>query len=584
MEVLDTLATDRPLAAAALRTAGPQEFLGPAVRHLAALGAAPSSATVRRGPGRLGVAVPGLGTVGADVRWADVLPDQDAADEATTQAVCGTMAVHGRRDGTPRGLGVDYSAVCASVLTVQGVLAALLGRARGGTRITHVTCSADRAALLTASQYLAAAGAPEEEAVPLRPGGPPFTSADGVRFELESLEPDPWARFWRGLGAPGDAVRAGWAPFQFRYATACAALPDALHAAARSASWERIRREAARSGAGVCALGTPLAEATAAPWTFRTHGPDACAHPAAPPGGDGLPLSGLTVLEAGRRVQAPMAAHLLGLLGADVVRVEPPGGDPLRGMPPCCGGVSARWLALNRGKRAVRIDVKSPAGQAELRELASGADVFLHNWAPGKAEEFSLDAASLARVNPALVYLHTSGWAGRLPAAPIGTDFMVQARTGLGTLLRPEDEPPAPSLMTLVDVLGGLLGAQAALAALLLRERTGRGVRAESSLLGAAETITAASGHGRRPAGFRRPLRAADGWVALGDGTCAVPRAVPVGELASGQAVRLLRERGLTAAVVSTDLARLPHDPRLRGALTDVGHGAVAVPTPWRFR
>ncbi|MBY8886126.1 CoA transferase [Streptomyces sp. PTM05] len=584
MAVLDPLTTDRPLDAATLRIAGPGPLTGPAARHLAALGTTCTSSDVRRGTGLLALEVPGLGAVEADVRWADVLPREDAADEATTQAACGTMAVHGRRDGAPRGLAVDYSAVCASALAVQGMLAALLGLARGGARTEYVTCAADRAALLTASQYLAAAGAPEAEAVPQGPGGPPFVSADGVRFELESLEPGPWAGFWRELGAPREAIGAGWQPFQFRYATACAPLPGALHTTTRSATWDRIREAARRSGAQVCALAGPCDAGTSAPWTFRAHERPAptCATP--PVTGAGLPLSGLTVLEAGRRVQAPMAAHLLRLLGADVVRIEPPGGDPLRGMPPCCGEVSARWLALNRGKRAIQADVKSAAGQAEVRELAFGADVFLHNWAPGKAEGFGLDAASLVRVNPQLVYLHTSGWAGRLAEAPVGTDFMVQARTGLGALVRPRDEPPAPSLMTLVDVLGGLLGTQAALAALLLRERTGRGVVAESSLLGAAETLVAAGGV-RRPAGFRRPLPTADGWVALSDASAAaVQHALPVREMATDQAVRLLRERGLTATEVTADLARLPRDPRLRGVLTHDAHGAVTVPSPWRFR
>src|SRR5690606_8959304 len=73
------------------------------------------------------------------------------------------------------------------------------------------------------------------------------------------------------------------------------------------------------------------------------------------------PLAGQTVLEAGRRIQAPPTAHLLGLLGAEVVRIEPPGGDPLRGMPPTCSGVPARWLALHPGRKAVEADIELAA-------------------------------------------------------------------------------------------------------------------------------------------------------------------------------------------------------------------------------
>ncbi len=277
------------------------------------------------------------------------------------------------------------------------------------------------------------------------------------------------------------------------------------------------------------------------------------------------------MLEAGRRIQAPLAAHLLGLLGADVIRIEPPGGDPLRGMPPACSGVSARWLALNRGKQAAEVDIKAPAGRRLLREMAAEADVFLHNWAPGKAAELGLDADDFASVNPALVYAYTSGWAGRLSDAPMGTDFMVQARTGVGEAVRPDGETPAPSLMTLLDVLGGLLGTEAVLAGLLLRERTGHGVRVGSSLLGAADTLTtpflgrAARGEGpRRPAGFRRPLPTADGWVAPSDTCAAAAAAYDLRDLPTDDALRQLRAHGLTATRVTTDLVRTARRPALR--------------------
>ncbi|MFF8788726.1 CoA transferase [Streptomyces sp. NPDC015125] len=607
----------RPLEEVDVQVSGPAALTAPALAHLRSLGACtPETPAARTGPARFTATGHGLGEVTAYTAWADVLPEADAADEATVQAATGMMQVHGRRDGAPRGLAVDYAATCASVLTVQGLLAALLGRARGGGGATDLATGADRAALLTISQYAAAANAPEGEAVTPAPGGPPFTAAGGTRFELEALEPAPWARFWRALGAPEQAIRAGWPAFQFRYATACAPLPEELHRTARTASWTRIREAAASSGAEVCALHT-LAEraaeaAPAAPWTLASS-PGAGTPPASGSLSSGslssgpfssgsfssgalsfgaLPLSGLTVLEAGRRIQAPLAAHLLGLLGADVVRIEPPGGDPLRGMPPCASGVSARWLALNRGKRAVEVDIKSAVGQAELRELAAGADVFLHNWAPGKAEQFGLGAGHLAPVNPRLVYAYTSGWAGRLPDAPMGTDFMVQARTAVGEAARPADEPPAPSLMTLIDVLGGLVGAEAVLAGLLLRERTGHGVRVESSLLGAAETLTApavrraAAGRApRRPAGFRRPLATADGWLAPADDSSrtACAESARLRELSSDRAVAALREQGRSATAVTTDLGALPEDPRLRGAFTRDSHGSLVVPSPWRF-
>ncbi|WP_241227819.1 CoA transferase, partial [Ralstonia solanacearum] len=101
---------------------------------------------------------------------------------------------------------------------------------------------------------------------------------------------------------------------------------------------------------------------------------------------------------------------LLALLGASVVRIEPPGGDPLRGMPPLAGDVSARFDALNRLKTVREIDITTAHGRAEIHALVSEADVFLHNWAPGKAAALQLDSADLRRVNPALIYAYAGGW------------------------------------------------------------------------------------------------------------------------------------------------------------------------------
>ncbi|AWZ04326.1 MULTISPECIES: CoA transferase [unclassified Streptomyces] len=629
--------TARPLDGLHFTASGPAALTGPVAEHLRLLGAAAGTGPAARegdragritlggsgsgigsGSGSGGGSGSGFGgsaTATAAIAWsaapdgsADTLSGRAVTDEATAQAATGIMAVHGRRDGEPRGLAVDYALGAAAVLTTQGLLAGLLAQARGGSS-AGVDTYVDRAGLLVVSQYLAATGADEGEAAELAAGGPPFTAADGTLFELETLDPGAWAGFWRALDAPADAIRAGWRPFQFRYATACAPFPDALHATTRAHGWQRIRDAAAASGAEVCRLRSLTERAAehdgAAPWTLAPYDsggglphavPAAVPHavPAAPR--PAKPLAGLTVLEAGRRIQAPLAAHLLGLLGADVVRIEPPGGDPLRGMPPACSGVSARWLALNRGKRAVEMDIKSPADRLRLRDLAADADVFLHNWAPGKAAELGLDHDDLAAANPALVYAYTGGWGtGRITDAPMGTDFMVQARTGVGEAARSEGEVPAPSLMTLLDVLGGLLGAEAVLAGLLLRERTGRGVRVDSSLLGAADVLTlpalrrARRGENpRRPAGFRTPLRTADGWIAPADadaGACAAAAAAHgLAGLPTEDALRALRGRGLHATAVTTDLADLHHDPRFGGSISRDAHGAPAVPDPWSFR
>jgi hypothetical protein len=413
------------------------------------------------------------------------------------------------------------------------------------------------------------AGADGPEAVDLAPGGPPFTSSDGIRFELDTLAPDTWAAFWTALGAPRSAMSASWRPFQFRYATATATIDLALHRTTRAHTFAAISSTGADTGMSICRLYTAREHARELadwsrggpllPWQLESGARPALPLPP-PPGTEGQPLTGLTVLEAGRRVQAPLAAHLLGLLGARVTRIEPPGGDPLRGMPPSCGDTSARWLALNRGKDAVEVDIKNAEGRDQLRALAGGADVFLHNWAPGKAEQLGLGSADLPGH---LVYTYTSAWGAHpVPDPPLGTDFMVQARTGMAELTRPADTEAAPSLMTLLDVFGGLLGAEATVAGLVRRSQSGVGVAVQSSLLDAAIQLFPTPKHtpARPRSGFRRPTGRHGRWSVTPDDPTAGPE-----------------------VAVTTDLAALLDDPRFTDVIGRDNHGAPALTRPWRF-
>jgi crotonobetainyl-CoA:carnitine CoA-transferase CaiB-like acyl-CoA transferase len=535
----------------------------------------------------IGPLLPGSGValeVTAEIDWAGPVTGGDVVDEVTAQAVCGVMHVHGRSRGEPSGMGIDYASTAARVLAGAGVLAGLVARARGGS-VEVVRTSVAQAALLTVSQYLAATSAEEDEVVPLTPGGPPFASSDGVWFEVDTLDPEVWRNFWVEAGAPAKLAGVAWRPFQFRYATATAALPPSLHDQTASLTYAELNALASRTGVSICPLTTLRQRADeldgTVPEPWQVHAMPGNYVPATSTG-IALPLAGMVVLEAGRRVQAPLAAHLLSLLGARVIRIEPPGGDPLRGMPPMCGDTSARWLALNRHKQAEQIDIKDAGGRDDLRDLVRNADVFLHNWAPGKAEQLGLGPEDLAAVRPGLVYAYTSGYAGRIENPPLGTDFMVQARTGLGEAIRPADQPPAPSLMALVDVLGGLLGAHAILGALLHRERTGQACQVESSLVAASDLLLADtfnSGCARRPAGFRRPLRTADGWCTAAD----LDHAEAVRELSTADAIALLAQHGQHSAPVTNDLAALPRDPRFTAVIQPDENGCPAVLTPWSF-
>ncbi|GHE09507.1 hypothetical protein GCM10010339_62000 [Streptomyces alanosinicus] len=546
------------------------------------------------------VADPEAHTVACDIDWAGPLP-LALSEERAVQAACGIMYVHGRAVGRPAPLAVDFASAVAGVLAAQGVSAALIARARGG-QVSGVRTSVSQAALLALTQYLAAATAPEEDPDPgmeASLGDCAFVSADGVRVELETLDAEQWLGFWQILGAPRDAVRRGWRPFQARFGTAVCPLPAALAESVRGVPFSVLG--AAAESAGVSLLPVrqePSRPAEVRPWTLTALPEAAAGLPGVGAPSTALPLAGLRVVESTRRVQGPLAGHVLRLLGADVVRIEPPGGEPMRGIPPLAQGCSARFSALNAGKAVIEADITTAPGRRAVREAVREADVFLHNWAPGKAARLGLDAEDLSRARPGLVYGWASGWGEALgPRPPLGTDYLVQAHSGLAAAIRPADEPPAPSLMTLTDVLGGLVSAQAVLAALLARLRTGQGRRADSSLHSAAATVP------RDPRRARwgvldRPLPTLDGHIWLGPEARAHPeritRALGAGSTAHPDALTasartrptadllpLLTATGTTVTPVCTDLADLAHDPRFAGA---IGAGAYACPlTPWEF-
>ncbi len=470
--------------------------------------------------------------------------DAGLVDERTVQAACGLMHVHGRRGGHALPIGIDYASIMAGVLAVQSVLAGLLARERG-LDVTQGETSVADAALLAVSQYLANATAPQDEedcAPAYRGEPPPFRSLEGVAFELEALDGDVWARFWAKLGVTGPLVGRAWRSFVFRYATADCALPDKLHVTTRSFLIQAIEAAADGSGASICVLrshaqriielGLDGGGYTAPVWTLT--GLASVAGGVGTTGVDnGLPLSGLRVIEAGRRIQAPLAGHLLRLLGARVTRIEPPGGDPLRWMAPLAGDTSARFRALNDAKEVMQVNIKDARQREELLNHAAQADVFLHNWAPGKAAQFGLDATDFADRNAAIVFAYASAWGDMLGEhPPLGTDFMVQAHAALAETLTPAGQEPAPALMTLLDIMGGLVAVEGILAALLRRQLTQQGQRVDTSLLAAATVLQAdvleAAAHdrehdrvkGRPPSGaLHRPVPAADGllWITVRD-------------------------------------------------------------------
>jgi crotonobetainyl-CoA:carnitine CoA-transferase CaiB-like acyl-CoA transferase len=227
------------------------------------------------------------------------------------------------------------------------------------------------------------------------------------------------------------------------------------------------------------------------------------------------PLSGVRVVELGQFVAGPAAACVLGDWGADVVKVESPrGGDPARGL--AALGLSAKDINFgmenfNRGKRSVALDLQKPAGRAALLRILAGADVLVSNWRPDALERARLDYASLAADLPRLVYAQVNGYGPRGPMRDTAAfDFAAYwARTGAQMSLGEPDEPPPAQRPAMGDAQVGFGLAGAICAALLQRERSGRGEHIHTSLYQAGMwmmsfDLSAALIHG---GGYRRTGR-----------------------------------------------------------------------------
>ncbi|MGA8681816.1 MAG: CoA transferase [Acidimicrobiales bacterium] len=202
-------------------------------------------------------------------------------------------------------------------------------------------------------------------------------------------------------------------------------------------------------------------------------------------GGKG-PLEGVLVADFSRVVAGPFATMLLGDLGADVIKVERPGaGDDTRGFgPPFVDGESSYYLSINRNKRGVAWDLGSEDGRRKARRLAERADVVVENFRPGTAARFGLGYDEIAAANPRVVYCSVSGFGTTGAGASMpGYDFLLQAVGGLMSVTGDDGGEPRKVGVAVVDVLTAQFAANAIIAALYERERSGSGQRVEVNLL-----------------------------------------------------------------------------------------------------
>ena len=218
------------------------------------------------------------------------------------------------------------------------------------------------------------------------------------------------------------------------------------------------------------------------------------------PGGDS-PLQGVRVVDLSRILAGPLATMVLADLGADVIKVERPGAgdDTRRWGPPFVGGDTAYFLSLNRNKRSIALDLQSSEGADVVRRITLGSDVLIENFRPGLMDRFGIGLESLRRDNPRLVTCSLTAFGandGERSSRP-GYDIIVQALSGLMSITGERDGEPTKVGVALLDVITGLYAAIGIQAALVERERTGRGRHVSVSLFDAsvAALVNQAANH-----------------------------------------------------------------------------------------
>lgn len=250
------------------------------------------------------------------------------------------------------------------------------------------------------------------------------------------------------------------------------------------------------------------------------------------------PLTGLRVIELARILAGPWAGQTLADLGADVIKVEAPEGDDTRRWgPPFIereGDRSAAYFhATNRGKRSITVDFRTPEGQQIVRDLIADADIVIENFKVGGLAKYGLDFASLAAVNPRLIYCSITGFGQTGPYAHrAGYDFIIQGMAGLMSVTGEADGQPQKVGVAVTDVFTGIYAATAILAAVHQRANTGVGQHIDMALMDVAAGIMAnqamnylATGTSPQKMGNAHPNLApyavfdcADGWIIIATG------------------------------------------------------------------
>ena len=292
------------------------------------------------------------------------------------------------------------------------------------------------------------------------------------------------------------------------------------------------------------------------------------------------PLAGLKVVELARILAGPWAGQILADLGAEVIKVEAPEGDDTRRWgPPFMdraiegGGrdrSAAYFHSANRGKKSVTADFRTPEGQQKVRDLVAGADILIENFKVGGLAKYGLDHASLAPLNPRLIYCSVTGFGQTGPYAHrAGYDYIIQGMSGLMSVTGEPSGQPQKVGVAVTDIFTGVYAATAILAAVEQRHTTGRGQHIDMALLDVAVSVMAnqamnylATGNAPSRMGNAHPnlvpyavFDCADGWIIIAIGN-------------DSQYQRLCEVLGLPALATASDYAANADRVQNRAALT----------------
>ncbi len=205
-----------------------------------------------------------------------------------------------------------------------------------------------------------------------------------------------------------------------------------------------------------------------------------------------MALEGVTVLDCTQVMAGPFCTMLLADMGADVIKVEKPGGDDSRRMgPPFINGESAAFMGINRNKRSIVLDLRNEADRSVLRRIAAQADVVAENFRPGTMARLGLGPDTLRAEHPELIWVSISGFGQTGPyASRPGYDLLAQGMSGMMSVTGYPDSPPVKVSIPLADLSAGLFAANGVLAAYIHRLKTGEGQVIDTSLLEAAVALT----------------------------------------------------------------------------------------------